>query len=169
MRLAILLALVASPAAAVDLQKFQSPDQRTKSRAESNAASLSAAEVSTIAEGGASYSGSAVNFTFNQAGGGARYEIKRNNPDVYAAALAGGNPCAVSASGGGGGGGVGITLAYGWEGENCGIRNEMIVLDNIGQRKEAQVHGCLHLERVKATYEAMGKDCLGNPLPESGT
>ena len=24
--------------------------------------------------------------------------------------------------------------------------------------------GCLHLERVKATYELMGKDCLGNPL-----
>ena len=163
-RLAIILALMASPAAAGDLQKFQSPDQRTKSRAESNAAaaSLSAAQVSTIAEGGASYSGSAVSFTFNQAGGGGNAggtTAIKTVPDVYAPALAGGNPCVVSVSAGAGWLGAGFSFGMGLQDEGCEVRQQAALLHNMGQADVALVHMCLHLPEVGETLKAMGGEC----------
>ena len=157
-RLAIILALMASPAAAVDLQKFQSPDQRTKSRAESNAAALSAAEVSTIAEGGASYSGSAINFTFNEAGNGGTKSIK-TVPDVYAPALAGGNPCVVSVSAGAGWLGAGLSFGMGLQDEGCEVRQQAALLHNMGEASVALAHMCIHLPEVGDTLKAMGRDC----------
>ena len=158
-RLAIILALMASPAAAVDLQKFQSPDQRTKSRAESNAAaaSLSAAQVSTIAEGGASYSGSAINFTFNEAGGGTT--AVKTVPDVYAPALAGGNPCVVSVSAGAGWLGAGFSFGMGLQDEGCEVRQQAALLHNMGEASVALAHMCIHLPEVGETLKTMGREC----------
>ena len=169
MRLAIILALVASPAAAVDLQKFQSPTQKSVSQSASKSAATSTARAWSDSYSTSNAAGGSVSNTITFAPGGSApsrvtYDFSNQVPDTYAPALAGGGACTESASGGTSQAGFGLSLGLSWEGDNCGIRNEMIVLDNIGQRKEAQVHGCLHLERVKATYELMGKDCLGNPL-----
>lgn len=92
------------------------------------------------------------------------YDFSTQVPDAYAPGLAGGNPCGESASAANSLPGFSFALGFSWEGEGCGDRNITLLLDGIGQRHVAQVHACLHLDKVKETYEYMGFDCLGRPL-----
>lgn len=154
---------IASPAFAIDRVASKS-----NSKSAAIAGAVSGAVSSSTSQGGAGGGGGSSSLVFNAAPAGASqsitYDFSSQVPDVYAPALAGGGACTESASAGTSHPGFGFSFGLSWEGENCAVRNEVMVLHNTQQIEEAKVHGCLHLERVKATYELMGKDCLGNPL-----
>lgn len=79
-----------------------------------------------------------VNVTQSGANGsGGGWSARGNTPDVFAPALAGGNPCALAASGGLGVPGYGATFGNMREGERCELRQAAALLANMGDRSSA--------------------------------
>lgn len=83
-------------------------------------------------------SSNSVNVTQNGGNGsGGGWSARGNTPDVFAPALAGGNPCALAASGGLAGLGAGATFGNMREGERCELRQAAALLANMGDRPGA--------------------------------
>ncbi len=77
-------------------------------------------------------------------------------PDVYAPALAGGNPCQASASIGGSVVGFGVSGGTSWSDDDCNVRQEVALIGNMGDKNLAFYHFCTHSDRVRATVKAKG-------------
>lgn len=120
---------------------------------------------------------SAVTINSGPTGGGGKTKTDFNTvPDVVSPGLAGGNPCAISASFGGSVMGFGITGGVGSEGPKCENRQEVALMANMGYTNAAMVHFCLHNSDVEETMKLLGKTCMdaadakanGNQFPASG-
>ena len=159
---ALALIGLAFPAMAIDQNgPTQSNPAVFKSSAVSGAVAASRSSAQSSSISGGSSSSLMFNLDASQPDR-VRYDFSggvKSVPDVYAPALAGGNPCVVSVSAGAGWLGAGFSFGMGLQDEGCETRAQAALLGNLGKPDLALSHMCLHLDAVRETIEANGGKC----------
>lgn len=160
--LAVLAFLAAAPAAYAD---GSSANAGSLSTASSGSAS-SSKSVANSDSGAASNASSGVNanqgqnstMNLNQTAA----KIPNNTPDVFAPQVNNTAPCMRSVAGGVSAAGFGLAFGAGDEDEDCNMRENVILLHNIGRDELAMQYYCDNEPKIRAAADKLGVPC---PLP----